>query len=112
MQSIAYLCYPRIGFHRDVYNIFGLRVNPTELKTWERGTPIPLGDVGPALFHTTFGNVAARWIALELAYRKRRRLTTMPSTESRHSGNFRPETLKGLPRARAGSEMVIGEDPS
>src|SRR5258708_26037943 len=64
----------------------------------------PLSDVGPALFTQEFGNVAARRIALKLAYRKRRRL-------SDHAIDGEPPVrktsgLKALKLFREGRELV------
>src|SRR5580704_8267912 len=76
MQSIGHIyAVPRIGFHRVVHNISGLRVNPHEMQDMGERHADPLGYIGPALFTHEFGNVTARRIALELAYRKRRRLS-------------------------------------
>src|SRR5258708_11724709 len=64
----------------------------------------PLSDVGPALSTHEFGNVAARRIALEVAYRKRRTL-------SDHAIDGEPPVrktsgLKALKVFREGREFV------
>ncbi len=75
MQGIGHIhAVPRIGLHREVDNISGLRVNPHEMQDMGQRHADPLGYVGPAFFTDEFGNVTARWVALQLAHRKRRRL--------------------------------------
>jgi hypothetical protein len=79
-------------------------VDPDKMQDVGERHAHPLGDVGPALFTDEFGNVAATWIALELADRKRRRLSDHAIHEEPPVCETR--RLKTLEVFREGRELV------
>ena len=73
MQSIGHIdAVPGVGFHRDVDNVSGLRLDSHEVQDVRERHADPLGNIRPTFFTSDLSDLAATGVAPKLRKRKRR----------------------------------------